>query len=137
MTLTEVLLAVAILALLVAPVIDLVLLSGRANAASINEIVFTNLANELADGLVHADAAFLQQAVSLSSGNWVNLLALEATKQRLYLQSEIPEQAHEVAFSLSQPPGQAGWALRVRVHFIERGEQREVRLARYLRQPVP
>jgi type II secretory pathway pseudopilin PulG len=132
-TIVEILVALAILAVLISPVMDLVLQSFRSNEASINEIVFTNLANELVDSLVNGGRSFVQATMLSSGSDWKDLLALgDAAERRRYLKSDPPLNTREVAFKLEAVAGPpAGYSLRVRVKWDERGSERTLGLARF------
>jgi hypothetical protein len=135
LTLIEILVAFAILVVLVSPIIDLMIQSFRGNEASINELVFTNLANELVDSLVHADRPFLTQAVTLAAGNWKDLSGLGEPERRKFLRSDLPSNLREIAFKLDEDSGPGanppGYSLRVRVKWDDRAGERTLALARF------
>ncbi len=132
-TVVEILVALAILAVLISPVMDLVLQSFRSNEASINEIVFTNLANELTDSLVNGSRSFVRSTMLATGSDWKDLLTLgDAAERRRYLKSDVPVNAREVAFKLEAVAGPpAGFTLRVRAKWDERGSERTLGLARF------
>lgn len=136
LSLVEVLVAAALLALVLVPLIDVLLGSHRINAASVNEIVGTNLASELVDSITNGDDWFLQSALALCRGGWMDVLTLPAGRDRTrFLLNQVPANVTQVAFRL-QPVSvlsttRPAYSLRVRVSWREGPRELTLWFGRY------
>ena len=133
----EVLVAALLLGCALLPCYGLFSMSMGQNEASLNEMLYANLASELLDSLLQCGSDLLNTYCEEAAEQWVDITDTSVNVGRQFVLSTIPRNTKSLSYKIVavnlSPPSKKGYLLRVRACWREGKKERTLLLGRFIK----